>query len=60
MCTASLRAVANTAVAAPLRRAILRNEAPRTEDDLLSDNAAMRGTAAIRLAPVPLFFLRTG
>src|SRR6266446_2975687 len=54
MSRASCRAVAKTATAPPLWRAIRRKEAPRAVLDRWSEVAAIRRTPAMRLAPSPL------
>lgn len=54
MSRASCRAVANTATALPLWRAMRRNEAPRAVLERCSEVAARRSTPAMRLAPSPL------
>src|SRR5262245_17481563 len=54
MSRARWRAVAKTATAPPLRRAIRREEAPRAVLDRWTDVAAIRKIAAMRLAPSPL------
>src|SRR6266545_220440 len=54
MSRARCRAVAKTATAPPLWRAIRRKEAPRAVLERCSDVAAIRRTPAMRLAPRPL------
>src|SRR5260370_20266875 len=54
MSRASCRAVAKTATAPPLWRAIRRKEAPRAVLDRWSEVAAIRRTPPMRLAPRPL------
>ena len=54
MSRASCRAVAKTATAPPLWRAVRRNEAPRAVLERCSEVAAILSTPAIRLAPRPL------